>query len=86
MSILSWIVLGLIAGFVASRIVDARGQGVVLDVVLGVVGAVVGGFVFHLIGASGATGFNLWSLCVATLGAVIVLTIGHAITGRRLSH
>jgi uncharacterized membrane protein YeaQ/YmgE (transglycosylase-associated protein family) len=86
MSILAWIFLGLIAGFIASRIVDSHGQGVALDVVLGIVGALVGGFLFHLIGASGAYGFNLWSLCVATIGAIVVLTIGHAVTGRRLSH
>lgn len=86
MSIFAWIVLGLIAGYIASRIVDAQGQGVILDVVLGIVGALVGGFLFHLVGASGAYGFNLWSLFVATIGAIVVLSIGHAITGRRLSH
>ncbi len=85
MSILAWIVLGLIAGFIASRIVDSSGKGSLLDIVLGIVGALVGGFLFHLVGMRGANGFNLWSLFVATIGAVVVLSLGHAITGRRAS-
>lgn len=83
MSILAWIVLGLIAGFVGSKIVNRRGEGLMLDIVLGVVGAVAGGFVFNLFGASGVTGLNIYSLIVAVVGSVVVLLIYHAIFGRR---
>ena len=83
MSIIAWIVFGLIAGFIASKIVNKTGEGTLLDIVLGVVGAVVGGLVFNLLGASGVTGFNLWSMFVAVIGAVILLAAYHAIAGRR---
>jgi uncharacterized membrane protein YeaQ/YmgE (transglycosylase-associated protein family) len=83
MSIIAWIVLGLIAGFISSKIVNHSGEGALIDIVLGVVGAFVGGFLFNLFGAAGVTGFNVWSLVVATLGAIVVLVIKHAITGRR---
>ncbi len=83
MGIIAWIVLGLIAGFIASKIVDHHGQGVVLDVILGVVGAIVGGLIFHLIGGRGVTGFNAWSLLVATGGAVLVLLAWNAMSRRR---
>jgi uncharacterized membrane protein YeaQ/YmgE (transglycosylase-associated protein family) len=83
MSIIGWILLGLIAGFVASKIVNKAGEGVVLDIVLGIVGAIVGGFVFALPGAQGVTGFNLYSMFVAVIGAIIVLVIYHAVVGRR---
>ncbi len=86
MGIIAWIVLGLIAGFIASKIVNRSGSGVVLDLVLGLVGAFVGGLVFNLFGAHGVTGFNLWSVLVALVGAVIVLGVYHAIErgiGRR---
>lgn len=83
MSILGWLVLGLIAGFIASKIYAGSGQGVVLDIVLGVVGAVVGGFLFQTFGAAGVTGFNLYSMVVAVVGAVVVLWVYHAIAGRR---
>ncbi len=79
MSILAWIVLGLIAGFIGSKIVNKRGEGVLLDIVLGVVGAVVGGWLFSVFGASGVTGLNIYSLIVAVVGAVLVLVIFHAI-------
>ena len=79
MSILAWIVLGLIAGFIASKIVNKQGEGVVLDVVLGIVGAVVGGFLFNLVGASGVTGLNLYSMLVAIVGSVILLVVYHAV-------
>lgn len=84
MSILAWIVFGLIAGFIASKLVNKGGSGVLTDIVLGVVGAVVGGFLFNLIGAHGVTGFNLWSLFVAVLGSMTVLGVYHAL-GRRHS-
>lgn len=79
MSILAWIVLGLIAGFVASKIVNRHGQGVVLDIVLGIIGAVVGGWIMAALGGQGVTAFNLYSILVAILGAVVVLVIAHAI-------
>ncbi len=83
MSVIGWIVFGLIAGFIASRLVNRGGEGLVLDIVLGVLGAVVGGWVFTFFGADGVTGFNLYSMIVAVIGAVIVLVIYHAIAGRR---
>jgi uncharacterized membrane protein YeaQ/YmgE (transglycosylase-associated protein family) len=83
MSIIGWIILGLIAGFIASKIVNKQGEGIVLDIVLGIVGALVGGFIFSELGAAGVTGFNLYSMFVAVIGAIIVLVIYHAITGRR---
>jgi uncharacterized membrane protein YeaQ/YmgE (transglycosylase-associated protein family) len=79
LSILAWIVLGLIAGFVGSKIVNKTGEGVVPDIVLGVIGAVVGGYLFNMFGASGVTGLNIYSLFVAVIGAVVVLVIYHAI-------
>jgi uncharacterized membrane protein YeaQ/YmgE (transglycosylase-associated protein family) len=81
-SIIGWLVLGLIAGFIASKIYAGTGQGALLDIVLGVVGAFAGGFLFNLFGAAGATGFNLYSMIVAVIGAV-VLWIYHAVAGRR---
>ena len=83
MSILAWIVLGLIAGFIGSKLVNKTGEGVILDIVLGVVGAVVGGWLFSMFGAHGVTGGELYSLFVAVLGAVLVLVLYHAVTGRR---
>lgn len=82
MSILTWIILGLIAGFVASKLVNKTGEGVVMDIVLGVVGAVAGGWLFNQFGQPGVTGLNLWSFVVAVIGAVILLVLYHAITGR----
>jgi len=79
MSIIAWIVLGLIAGFIASKIVNKQGEGIILDIVLGVVGAVVGGWLFTTFGAVGVTGFNLWSILVAVIGAIVVLVVYHAI-------
>jgi uncharacterized membrane protein YeaQ/YmgE (transglycosylase-associated protein family) len=83
MSIISWIVLGLIAGFIGSKIVDSEGQGLWLDIVLGIVGAVVGGLLFSVFGASGITGFNIYSLIVAIIGSVVVLWLYHLLVGRR---
>jgi uncharacterized membrane protein YeaQ/YmgE (transglycosylase-associated protein family) len=79
MSLLAWIVLGLIAGFIASKIVNKRGEGVLMDIILGIVGAVLGGWIFRLLGASGVTGLNIYSVIVAIIGAVIALSIYHAI-------
>lgn len=83
MSIIIWLILGLIAGFIASKLVNNDGQGVVLDIVLGIVGAVVGGFLFSLIGAAPVTGLNIYSIFVAVIGAVVVLAVYHAVTGRQ---
>jgi uncharacterized membrane protein YeaQ/YmgE (transglycosylase-associated protein family) len=83
MPIIGWVVLGLIAGFIASKIVNKSGEGVVLDIVLGIIGAVVGGFLFAQFGAEGVTGFNLYSMFVAVIGAIVVLLIYHAVAGRR---
>jgi uncharacterized membrane protein YeaQ/YmgE (transglycosylase-associated protein family) len=83
MSVLAWIVLGLIAGFVASKLVNRTGGNLLLDLVLGVVGAFVGGFLFTRFGAAGVTGLNIYSILVAIVGAVVVLFIYHAIAGRR---
>jgi len=83
MGIISWIVLGLIAGFIGSKIVDSQGQGFWLNIALGIVGALVGGFLFSLFGASGVTGFNLYSMIVAIVGSIVVLLIYNAVSGRR---
>jgi len=83
MSIIGWIVLGLIAGFIASKIVNKQGEGIILDIVLGVVGAVVGGYLFSMFGAEGVSGVNIYSMFVAVVGAIVVLVIYHAIAGRR---
>jgi len=82
MSVLAWIILGLIAGFIASKIVNSSGQGLLIDIVLGVVGAVVGGYLFTAIGATGITGFNLYSIFVAIVGACVVLWLYHALSRR----
>jgi uncharacterized membrane protein YeaQ/YmgE (transglycosylase-associated protein family) len=79
MSIIVWIILGLVAGFIASKIVNKQGEGFVLDIVLGVIGAIVGGWLFSFFGAAGVTGFNLYSMVVAIIGAVVVLIAYHAI-------
>ena len=83
MGIISWIILGLIAGFIGSKIVNKTGEGFFLDIVLGIVGAIVGGFIFTAVGATGVTGFNLYSMFVAVVGAIVVLVVYHAIFGRR---
>ena len=77
MSIIGWIVLGLIAGFIASKIVYKAGSGFFINIVLGIVGGVVGGWLFGLFGGTGVTGFNLWSMFVAVIGAVVVLVAYH---------
>jgi len=78
MSILAWIILGLLSGFIASKIVNKAGEGVLLDIVLGIVGAIVGGLFFHLLGMRGVSGLNLRSLIVAVVGAIFVLVVYHA--------
>jgi len=83
MGIFSWIILGLIAGFIGSKLVEQQGQGFWLNIALGIVGALVGGFLFDLFGASGVTGLNIYSMIVAVVGSVVVLLIYNALTGRR---
>jgi len=82
MSIIGWLVLGLISGYIASKIVNKSGEGFVLDIVLGVVGAFVGGWLFNAIGHTGVTGFNLYSMFVSVVGAVVVLVVYHALFRR----
>ena len=79
MSFLAWILLGLVAGFVGSKIVNKRGEGLILDIALGIVGAIVGGWLFRSFGEAGVTGLNLYSLLVAVVGAVVVLLVYHAV-------
>jgi len=82
MSLIAWLVLGLLAGYLSSKIVNKTGEGFFLDIVLGVVGAIVGGFVFNMFGASGPDGVNLYSLLVAVTGSVLLLVGYHAIARR----
>jgi uncharacterized membrane protein YeaQ/YmgE (transglycosylase-associated protein family) len=84
MSFLAWIILGLIAGFIGSKLVNSRGEGLVLDIVLGIVGAFVGGWLFTSFGRAGVTGLNLYSMVVAVIGAVVVLVLYHALSRRRI--
>jgi uncharacterized membrane protein YeaQ/YmgE (transglycosylase-associated protein family) len=83
MSLVAFVVLGLIAGFVASKLVNRSGEGFVLDVTLGIVGSVVGGFLFRAFGSTGVSGLNLWSLLVSVSGAVLVLVVFHAVMAPR---
>jgi len=83
MSIISWIILGLIAGFIGSKIVNRQGQGFWLNIALGIIGALVGGFLFDLFGATGVTGLNIWSMIVAIVGSVVVLWVYNALMARR---
>jgi uncharacterized membrane protein YeaQ/YmgE (transglycosylase-associated protein family) len=83
MSILAWLVVGLVAGWIGSMIVNRGGEGPLLDIVLGIVGAFVGGFLFNMIGHSGVTGINLYSILVAVVGSIVVLVVYHALFRRR---
>jgi uncharacterized membrane protein YeaQ/YmgE (transglycosylase-associated protein family) len=83
MGIISWLILGLIAGFIGSKIVNKSGEGLWLDIALGIIGAIVGGVLFSAVGMQGITGLNIWSMIVAIIGAVVVLLGYHALAGRR---
>lgn len=83
MSVIGWIILGLIAGFIASKIVNRSGEGIFIDIIVEIVGGVVGGWLFSFFGAEGVTGFNIYSMIVAVIGAIVVLVVYHAISGRR---
>jgi uncharacterized membrane protein YeaQ/YmgE (transglycosylase-associated protein family) len=82
MSFIAWIVLGLLAGFIASKIVNKSGEGMILDIILGIVGAVIGGYLFQTFGMAGVTGVNLYSILVAVVGAIVFLVIYHALFRR----
>ena len=84
MSLIAWIVVGLVAGWIGSMIVNRRGEGLIMDIVLGVVGAFVGGFLFQLFGHTGVNGINLYSIFVAAVGAAVVLVVYHAIARPRM--
>lgn len=83
MGILAWIFVGLIAGFLASKVVNRTGEGMVRDILLGVVGAIVGGWIFNAMGEPGVNGVNIYSILVAFVGGVVVLVLYHALFGRR---
>ena len=83
MSIIAWIILGLIAGFIASKIVNKSGEGLIRDILLGVVGALVGGWLFRAFGMHGVTGLNLYSLLVAVAGAIVFLLVYHLLFARK---
>jgi uncharacterized membrane protein YeaQ/YmgE (transglycosylase-associated protein family) len=83
MSIIAWLVVGLVAGWIGSMIVNRGGEGPLLDIVLGIIGAFVGGFVFNMLGHSGVSGINLYSIFVAVVGSIVVLVIYHALFRRR---
>ena len=82
MSFIAWIVLGLIAGFIGSKIVNKTGEGFFLDIIWGIVGAIVGGWLFSFFGAHEVTGLNIYSLLVAVIGAIVVLWVYHALFRR----
>jgi uncharacterized membrane protein YeaQ/YmgE (transglycosylase-associated protein family) len=83
MSIIGWLVLGLIAGFIASKVVNKRGEGLIVDILLGIAGAFVGGFLFNSLGHEGVDGFDLYSMFVAVIGAIVLLVLYHLIFRRR---
>jgi uncharacterized membrane protein YeaQ/YmgE (transglycosylase-associated protein family) len=84
MSLISWLVVGLLAGWIGSMIVNRRGEGLIMDILLGVVGAFVGGYLFHLFGHAGVSGINIYSIFVAAVGSAVVLFIYHVIFRRRV--
>jgi len=83
MSFIAWVVLGLVAGFIGSKLVNRRGEGIILDILLGVVGAFAGGWLFHIFGEPGVSGLNLHSLLVAVIGSVALLVVYHLFRRRR---
>ena len=83
MSIITWVVLGLIAGFIGSKVVHREGNGIIGDIVVGILGALLGGFLFNLFGATGVTGLNLWSILVAAAGSIVLLVVYNALRRSR---
>jgi uncharacterized membrane protein YeaQ/YmgE (transglycosylase-associated protein family) len=84
--VIAWILVGLIGGYLASRIVNKTGEGIFRDIILGIIGGIVGGIIFRVLGGHGVTGFNLWSILVAFIGGIVVLLIYHAILGQRRAY
>ncbi len=82
MGIIAWLIVGLIAGYLGSLIVNRGGEGMIRDIVLGIVGAFIGGWIFTAMGSAGVTGLDLRSIMVATVGAVVLLVLYHAVAGR----
>jgi len=83
MGILLWIIFGALAGWIASIIMKTNhGQGTIADIIMGIIGAIVGGFIMNQLGQSGVNGFNLYSLAVAVIGASIVIYIGRLVRNR----
>ena len=82
MGIIAWLVVGLIAGFIGSKIVNKSGEGLTRDIILGVIGGLVGGAIFSALGSTGVTGIDLWSIFVAIIGSIVVLVVYHALIGR----
>ena len=85
MSLISWLVVGLLAGWIGSMVVNrGRGEGLIMDIVLGVIGAFVGGYLFQMFGHSGVSGINLYSIFVAAVGSMVVLVAYHALFRPRM--
>jgi uncharacterized membrane protein YeaQ/YmgE (transglycosylase-associated protein family) len=84
MGLIAWLIIGALAGWLASMVMKTnRQQGLITDIVVGILGAFIGGFLFNQFGAAGTTGFNIWSLFVAFTGAVVLLAAIRLLTGRR---
>ena len=83
MGLISWLIVGLISGYLASLIVNRSGEGMIRDIILGIVGAFIGGWIFTAMGSQGVTGINIPSIVIAVVGAVILLVVYHAVAGRR---
>jgi uncharacterized membrane protein YeaQ/YmgE (transglycosylase-associated protein family) len=83
MGILSWLIVGLIAGFIGSKVVNRTGEGLVRDIILGILGAVVGDAICSWLGYVGVTGVNVASIVVAAIGAILILVVYHALLGKR---
>jgi len=84
MGIIGWIILGGLAGWVASKIMgNDKQQGLLGNIIVGIIGAGIGGFIVSMIGGEGVTGFNIWSFVVALLGAIILLWLWRMITGKK---
>jgi uncharacterized membrane protein YeaQ/YmgE (transglycosylase-associated protein family) len=82
---LAWLIVGAIAGWLASIVMKTNGQqGLLTDILVGIVGAIIGGFLFNQFGAAGTTGFNIWSIFVAFVGAIVLLAALRLLGGRRI--
>lgn len=83
MSLIAWIILGIVTGFIASKVVHGTGRDAVMKIVLGVLGAVIGGWILNAFGLGGVAGLNFFSLLVAALGAALLLIVHHAFSNAR---